>query len=658
MTRACVSRETIVKKSILATLLLAQISTSAIAETIPTIVVSASRSAQSEIVTPASITVITRSEIEEHGHRNITELLNARGGIQVRDLFGDGSSATIDMRGFGATAVSNTLVLIDGRRLNNSSDMGTLELSSIDLENVERVEIVQGSSGTLFGNQAVGGVINIITRRPTGFRATIQAEAGDYPGNRLKANIAHQLSNGLAYRLSARKEENDNYRHNSDTDKEDLSLRLDYTLAKGSIFFEHSQFREELSLPGALFADELAASRRQSVADYANDYSRTHTQASRLGLEHDLTDHWRFEGELTYRDNDRDFVSSFRGWPGSKATQDRLVRSINPRLIGSYPMADGELLLTGGMDLEDTEYNLLTSFGPQNLDQEIKAAYLQAVIPLSPQWSTTLGLRHAEVDNRIDTGGAPTNLDDEVTVGSLGITYRPDNHWRLFARADENYRFATVDEHTNPVFGQPVGLDNQTGTSYEAGAEYSGDNYRAKAVVYLLKLEDEISFDASGFSNINLDKTRRRGLILEGQWEPNAAWTLGGSYNYTDPEITSGPFDGNRIPLVARHNGRLFTDVQVAPRWSLFGEALFVSNQVLGSDFGNDFPKISGYGVINTTLRYQTGPWFFSARANNLLDKEYATSGAVGLDAFWVARDAYFPAPERNFWLTTRYQFN
>lgn len=646
------------KTKALASLLLSVSSLTAVAETLPTIVISASRSEQSEIVTPASITVIGRTEIEEHGHRNLAELLNARGGVQVRDLFGDGSNATIDMRGFGSTAVSNTLVLVDGRRLNNSSDMGTLELASIDLENVERIEIVQGSSGTLYGNQAVGGVVNIITRRPTGFRATIQAEAGDYPGNRIKANIAHQLANGLAYRFSARREENDNYRHNSDTDKEEFSLRLDYALANGNIFIEHSQYREELSLPGALFADELAASRRQSVADYANDYSHSHTQASRLGLEHGLTPHWRFEGELTYRDNDRDFIASFRGWPGTKSTQDRLVRSFNPRLIGSYPMAHGELLLTGGVDLEDTEYRLMTAFGPQNLDQDIQAAYLQAVVPLAPKWSATLGMRHAEVDNHIDTGGAPTNLDDDVTVGSLGLTYRPDSHWRLFARADENYRFATVDEHTNPIFGQPVGLDNQTGISYEAGAEYSGQNYRAKAVAYLLKLEDEISFDSTGFFNINLDDTRRRGLILDVQWDPSASWTLGGSYTYTDPKITSGPFDGNRIPLVARHSGRLFADVKIAPRWSLFGEAIFVSNQVLGGDFDNDYPKIAGYGVFNSTLRYQKGPWFFSARANNLLEKEYATSGAVGLDAFWVARDAYFPAPERNFWLTVRYQFN
>lgn len=647
------------KKTGFIPLLLAMSSLSAVAaNTAPIIIISASRTEQPKVTTPASITVISRQEIEEYGHQNVTELLAGRGGIQIRDLYGDGSSATIDMRGFGATAGSNTLVLVDGRRLNNASDIGALELANIDLENIERIEIVQGSAGTLYGNQAVGGVVNIITRRPTDFRAIVQTEAGDYDGYRLKVNVADKLDNGLAYRFSARKRENDNYRDNNKVDLEDVGLRLDYALPKGGTFFELYHSDEEIEQPGSLFADELRAGREQSIAVYADDYSEVRTKIGRLGLHHDLTDVWRFEGELTYRENNRNFVSSFRTFPGSRATQDRRILGFNPRFIGKIPMAAGDALITTGMDLEETDYKLLTAFGPQINDQDIYAAYIQAVIPLSPHWSTTLGFRHARIDNDIDTGGAPISLDDQVNVGALGFVFQPNDQWRFFARADENYRFAAVDEHTNVVWGQPVGLENQTGVSYEAGAELTTQGFWGKVMLYRLDLDDEISFDSAGFSNINLDSARRKGVILEGEWASNSRWTLGGSYSYTNAKITSGPNNGNRIPLVSRHSARLFTDVMLIPRWSLFAEALFASDKVSGSDFGNNFPKIAGYGVVNSALRYQRGPWFFSARMNNLLDKKYSTSGSVGFDAGFTLREAYFPAPERNYWLTARYRFD
>ena len=135
-------------------------------ETLDTIVVSATRAPDRSIGTAANIQVIDRREITASGAANVTELLRGRAGVHVRDLFGDGSNATVDMRGFGATAASNVLVLVDGRRLNPSSDVGTLFFNSVPLQEVERIEIVQGSAGVLFGNQAIGGVINVITRRP------------------------------------------------------------------------------------------------------------------------------------------------------------------------------------------------------------------------------------------------------------------------------------------------------------------------------------------------------------------------------------------------------------------------------------------------------------------------------------------------------------
>lgn len=620
---------------------------------LPTIVISASRSAQTSIETPASITVVGRKEIEQSGAQNLQQLLQSHSGIQITGLYGDGSKATIDMRGFGVTAGSNTLILLDGRRLNNPSDIATPDLASIDLRRVERIEIVQGSAGILYGNQAVGGLVNIITRQSQQFSANISAAAGSDHGREGYVDIGNRLDNGLAYRISTKHRKSDNYRDNNQTDRKDLNLRLDYRYQSGDIFFEHQRTDSFQQTPGALYADEMAQDRRQSIADYDGDFIDTQTNVSRFGLQQGLGLYWTFEGELTYRDNDEEFQLSSRGFAGSPNPQERTVKSFNPRFIGVYPMATGMAQITAGADLERTDYLLQSSFATTRLDQSVDDFYTQVTLPATKRLSITGGFRHSSVDNRIESYLGEDHLQDSQTIGALGASLQATDALRLFLRIDENFRYAAVDEHTNPIYGQPVGLENQTGVSYETGIEWQRPGLSTKLVAYRLDLKNEISFDSSGFSNINLDRTRRKGVTLEGRWQVQPGLSLKGSLSYTDPRITAGPFENNIIPMVAARSGRLSGDWQLSPPWQLYAEALFNSERVLGSDFNNSFERLPGYGILNLGSRFTQGPWHLGLRVDNLLDKAYVASGSVDFSA----RDAYFPAPKRTFWLTARYQF-
>jgi iron complex outermembrane receptor protein len=621
------------------------------------ILVSASRTTQTDPLTSSVISVITQEEIEQSAAHNLSQLLSGHGGIELTSLFGDGSQAIIDMRGFGAAALSNTLVLVDGRRLNNSGDNAAPDLNSIDLRRVERIEIVQGSTGVLYGNQAVGGMVNIITRQPKALTAKVSVVAGSYQNREGYADIGDRLDNGLAYHISAKRRKSDNYRDNNETDRKDYNLRLDYDYTSGAIFFEQQRTEAYQELPGALFADEMKADRRQSVAAYDGDFSDTDTDVSRLGLLQSLGTHWTFEGELSYRDNDREFQTSFRTLPGSLSTQERKVKGFNPRFIGIFPIAFGELQLTAGADFERTDYTLATSFGSTLLDQSVDATYAQVTFPASERLTITGGLRYSSIDNHIESFLGIDDLDDSLSVKSLGASFSASDTLRLFLRLDENFRYATVEEHTNPVFGNPVGLENQTGITYEAGAEWKGDSFSAILSLYRLELENEISFDASGYSNINLDDTTREGVTLEGRWQATADLSLGGSLSYTDPRISDGPYDGNRIPLVAPRTAKLSGNWRISSQWSLYAEGLFSSKRVLGGDFSNRFEELPGYGVLNLGSQFANGPWHIDLRIDNLLDKAYSNSGSVGMDASSTNQAAFFPAPERNFWLTLNYHF-
>jgi len=135
---------------------------------------------------PVSVTVIDAQEISRSAARNLSELLKLQAGVQVLDLSGiNGSQTRLDTGGFGATANQNTLVLLNGRRLNDV-DLTGANLASIPLDSVARVEILHGSATVAYGDNAVGGVINIVTK--SGFEgptANMTASAGSYRTNTL-----------------------------------------------------------------------------------------------------------------------------------------------------------------------------------------------------------------------------------------------------------------------------------------------------------------------------------------------------------------------------------------------------------------------------------------------------------------------------------------
>lgn len=612
---------------------------------LPPIVISAARTAEPGIELPAATTIIDEQGIAESGARNLAELLRTVNVIHIADGVGGGGNSRIDMRGFGATAPSNVAVLINGRKINPATDTASLYLNSINLDNVAQIEIVQGSAGILYGNQAVGGLINIITRRPDSRSRLARVAIGSYNSHELTLGLDEPLGDGASLHVQLEQRESDNYRDHNASELKRFDGRIELAHQGGSSYVDLQLLDDYVETPGALFANELVADRRQAV--FNNDYLDTQSAVLRVGLTYAISQRWRIEAEVALRDDEREFVQSFRGFPGTPSTQDRESVEFTPRLIGI--LGDSTVII--GIDSLSTDYRLLTVFGPQGNDQDIRAVYAQITQALTPQLSVTAGLRHARADNAIDNNGAPVQIDNDVTVGSLGFTWRPQPAWRLFARADQNYRFAKVDEHTNVPFGQPVGIDDQTGVSYEAGAEFTSNGMRFNANVYLLELKDEISFDAMTFTNVNLPRSRRRGLNMGIGADFAPGWSADLGYDYLDSEITSGVHTGSQVPLVPEHRASAALSYRPSADWLARLDIEYVDEQFLGADFDNRAKPLDAYTVINLVAHHDSGHWRISAKVNNLLDERYSETGASSF-----AGDGFNPAPERNFWLGVEYR--
>ena len=181
--------------------------------TLDEVVVTATRDAEEIRKIPANVTVITQEGIEQSNSQNVVDLLKDQVDVVVRDFYGNGKTASVDIRGFGETGTLNVLVLVDGRRVNDI-DLSGVDWTQIPLDQVERIEIVRGSGSVLYGDNATGGVINIITKRPEKpFSAQAEGVAGSYGYYKGGASAGGKWG-PLSAIFSASYQDTDGYREN------------------------------------------------------------------------------------------------------------------------------------------------------------------------------------------------------------------------------------------------------------------------------------------------------------------------------------------------------------------------------------------------------------------------------------------------------------
>src|SRR5690554_4151744 len=289
--------------------------------------VSGTRSESAQLPLATTITVIDQEQIRLSGATQVTEVLRTQAGIQIQDSDGSGGrNTTISMRGFGANAANNTLVIVDGRTLNNASLAGPA-LNTIALKDVERIEIVQGSAGVLYGDQAVGGVINIVTRRAVRgeIHGSVQLLAGSDNLESYTATVNQGFTNGVSYNLSAQKRQADNYRDNNQADYENILGNLRYDFAAGHVFVEGQIINDDLHMPGSLSDLQVAQDRRQTNSP--EDYANQETDILRVGGAVQLHRHWQLLAE--YADRHEDALWYYEGF-GEASLQELRAENITP----------------------------------------------------------------------------------------------------------------------------------------------------------------------------------------------------------------------------------------------------------------------------------------------------------------------------------------
>ena len=587
------------------------------------------------------VTVIEREQIERSQATSLAELLASRGGVEVLDFFGDGSRASFGLQGFGENAGSNTLILIDGVPLNNP-DIANPDLGRIRLDNIERVEILAGGSA-LWGHQAVGGVINIVTRDSPG--SGLAFRRGSFEGIDLHARTAGQFDNWhLSLGIGERR--SDNFRDNNALQRSTARLSARYAGKWIETWLQLDYSDEFLQVPGGLFADEIAEDRHLSAPDFAGDFSAVITRQLTAGLDADLGQGWRFSGRAARYDTEGDFKLSFRGFAADPALQDRQVDSLNPQWTWQFRHRKRSGHIALGADIQRADYLLQSQFGQQRNAQSIDDFYLSTLVPVLRRLDLSLSLRQSQIEDDIADPGPFAVLPQgqrfrhEETLASVGLSLAVRSDWRVFGGWDQVLRYPKVDEYFGSGFTpDSIGLRPQTGDKLELGLRHDSESSRTTLSVYRLELDDEIVFDPTQFANTNLDRTRRNGMSLQSRWLPLSWLTAELSYQRIDAKIAGA----QRIPLVAEQHGQLSVHLDAGHGWSLQTQLQAASSRLAGGDIDSSAARLPGYGIVNLAARWQHPQGVrLGLKLLNALDREYAT---VGFEDASTGQLTRFPLP-------------
>jgi len=620
---------------------------------LPSVVVTASRFATPLADAPIGMTVIDRDQIAASTASNLAELLGQQVSVQVRDNAGS-PDRQIDLRGFGITGDQNTLILLDGRRL-NENELASTRLSAIPLASIERIEILRGSGSVLYGGGATGGTIHIVTRASANNTSKAPSEtpqssvglvAGSLDTRELRAStgISHDR---VRFQIDASALDTANWRDNNALRQRNAGGELRTLFERGFLALRLGAESQQLGLPGARSLDQFKSDPRGTSTP------KDHAQREDYRLA--LAGAWRtssleFEAELAHREGR--VASDYRQFD-YYSMRDRRTLSFTPRLRSTWSAGGIQHETVFGLDTESWRYVTRGASSAEMLDspfvqtsasQQSQGLYVQHRAALAQGLSLTAGLRRQRITDEITDQVTPSLSVQGahwVTASNIGVRHTLGAGFDVYARGGRSFRIATVDELTYFFPSDPQQLPTarllvpQTSTDREIGLQWREVGSAVRLSVFRNDLNHEIHYYAPAFSNVNLPPTQRAGLELEGTFQPMPQLDLSAGFTRLEARFRGGevggvPVSGREVPLVPRLSLKVATVWRPLEGTRLSLAARHTGRQRFDNDQANEFEAMPSYTLVDIKASQRLGRWLAALKLGNLLDRRYFDYGILG----------------------------
>jgi iron complex outermembrane receptor protein len=603
----------------------------------------------------SALTIITADEIVESGASSVVEILENVPGIMFRSPLAGPGSEQITMRGFGENSHGRVLVLVDGNRMNNP-DMRSINWNAVSLMDIERIEILDGSASVQYGNYAVAGVINIITKKSGKTQTNINLSAGSFWNN--KEAISHQRSTDWGrFSISAEHIGSEGYRDRSayNITNTDLQGTIDFN-DQLSLSLNGSFANIDYQMPGAIY--EIDYEDDPQTALNWNDEAVENHVAAGAELEWFLSDSLEFNLPISYRGVFSKI--NMASWP-SYDNRNTNSAEMHPSAYFNFDIQEMPLNLMVGIDFNYANSFLKSYTSIERNDSSSKKEinifdtgyFLSARFDPLPQLSFNTGLRH----NMFFVDFQEENNFYQAFVYEVGAAYKPIDPLNLYVKYSTLFRFPFSDEIVEAAYpsGSYVNenLDPENGFNIEGGTRFRFEKWIAvDANIYYMKLSDEIAWDMILNHNQNLDDTQRIGTNISLTSNPFDFLELQGSYSYVNAEFTNGKNEEKKIPTVSSHE--VSGAVTFVLPWNIkIGvDANYRGDSYQSGDNANELPMLDDYFLLGASVSYTLSKSQYRLmillQGKNLLDTTYSSFLSYG---------GYYPANGREFNLSIQYRF-
>ena len=581
----------------------------------------------------ASVSVVSGEDFQTYHYPTVDEALRSVPGVEIRRSGGHGKTASVTIRGANANQVQ---VLVDGLRV-KSPTLGQVDLADISPDLIERIEVIRGAQSTIYGADAIGGVVNIITRKGKGgpFQATVEQEVGNYDTLVSRATVSGAWKI-LNYALSASHFESNGRFQNDETDANAISARIGATLPWNSTLdFVFRYNKNDIGVPvKGVFAGP------QPISPIINPNARQQSETTIWSLEGKTrpVEWWESRGRLSRYENSLGFQDPVD--PGvdfdfpvfsQVNVERREAEWVNSFFIGKWS--------TSSVGLEHRR-EIGESHNTFRAVSETQSVFFEQQLRFFERLFLTGGFR-AE-DNSV--WGTTT-----TERGSLAFLIK-ETGTRLRGSAGTGFRAPTFNDLFFPGFGNPD-LQPEESLSYDFGADQKlwnnrirlGLTYFQNNVRNLIACCTPIPTAPFG-GPFNVGRARSAGIEFTGEVDvlPNLVASL--NYTYTDSEnlATDRP-----LPREPRHRWNIGLTWEPIPKLSLFGQVHVVTEQFepIGEVYNRGYTRVDIGGTWRILERMG---WLqkleLTARIQNLLNEGYAEVRgfpALGINALAGLRASF-----------------
>ena len=558
------------------------------------VVVTATRVPQRLSQSNQHVTIVTAEEIAAGGYQSVTEILQARGGLEITQSGGRGQPSSAAIRG---AEPRHTLVLIDGLRIGSATAGGTA-LEHIPVNQIDRIEIVPGPLSSVYGPDAIGGAIQIFTRRGDG--AAARLEAGSF-GTRGASGYYGRSLGGTELSLSAGASTSRGYdasrptlpfgQHHPDDDgyrNHNVSARLNHDLGGGHALGATAFYSKgRTDFDAGLATDDLNDQSLSAWSVYSrNRIAPSWTSLLRVGSTRDES----ITGGA--------FPSLFRTDQEQAAWQN------------DFTLAAGTF--TAGLEYLDQRVKADVAF--EQTSRSVGSAFLG--------YRGDYGAHALQLNARRDDN----SQFGVQSTGSAGYSYRFSPAWRARAGVGTAFKAPTFNDlyfpDQPPFFFSNPDLRPERSRSREAGLDYEAGGQRVAATLFQTRITDLITIftDPATFVSTtqNLGRARIEGLELNytgtlAGWQARAQATL------QDPRDED---TGAQLRRRAKRHGAVAAQKEQGA-WR-YGAELVASGARYDSTTEAASTRMHGYGVVNLTGGYWLSrEWSLNVRWNNVFNRDY-----------------------------------